>query len=152
LKDEIKQCAPPIFAPIAVDPWVVSSLLQKSIRRGETEIAQRAALTLFKLKGSAIWRRLMVIAFESGNRVRVIGYDPLLQEDDYRGFPMAFFTHPGNAISMVNGHDVSANFSAFVHAPFKDDSAGARNETSLALRSYPKWPGYSGPRRRGQYG
>jgi hypothetical protein len=39
-------------------------LLQKSIRRGETEIAQRAALTFFKLKGSAIWRRLMVIAFE----------------------------------------------------------------------------------------
>lgn len=29
--------------PIAADPWVVSSLLQKSIRRGETEIAGRAA-------------------------------------------------------------------------------------------------------------
>jgi integrase len=39
-------------------------LLQKSIRRSETDIAQRAALTLFKLKGAAIWRRLMVIAFE----------------------------------------------------------------------------------------
>jgi hypothetical protein len=49
---------------IVADPWVVSSLLQKSIRRGEVEIAQRAALTLFKLRGSAIWRRLMVIAFE----------------------------------------------------------------------------------------
>jgi hypothetical protein len=51
-------------APIAADPWVISSLLQKSIRRGETEIAQRAALTFFKLKGTAIWRRLTVIAFE----------------------------------------------------------------------------------------
>jgi hypothetical protein len=50
--------------PIAADPGVVSSLLQKSIRRCETDIAQRAALTLFKLKGAAIWRRLMVIAFE----------------------------------------------------------------------------------------
>jgi hypothetical protein len=49
---------------IAADPWVISSLLQKSIRRGETDIAQRGALTFFKLKGSAIWRRLMVIAFE----------------------------------------------------------------------------------------
>jgi hypothetical protein len=39
-------------------------LLQKSIRRGEVEIAQRAALTLFKFRGSAIWRRFMVIAFE----------------------------------------------------------------------------------------
>jgi hypothetical protein len=50
--------------PIAADPWVVSSLLQKSIRRSEAEIARRAAFTLFKLKGSSIWRRLMVIAFE----------------------------------------------------------------------------------------
>jgi hypothetical protein len=50
--------------PIPADQWVISSLLQKSIRRSETDIAQRAALTLFKLKGGAIWRRLMVIAFE----------------------------------------------------------------------------------------
>src|SRR5690348_13353087 len=50
--------------PIPADPWVISSLLQKSIRRSETDIAQRAALTFFKLKGAAIWRRLMVIAFE----------------------------------------------------------------------------------------
>src|SRR5262249_14038953 len=33
-------------------------------RCGETETAQRASLTFFKLKGAAIWRRLMVIAFE----------------------------------------------------------------------------------------
>jgi hypothetical protein len=50
--------------PIAADPWVVSSLLQKSIRRGEGELAQRAAFTFFHLKGTAVWRRLMVIAFE----------------------------------------------------------------------------------------
>jgi hypothetical protein len=49
---------------IAADPWIVSSLLQKSIRRSETEIAQRAAVTLVQLKGAAIWRRLIVIAFE----------------------------------------------------------------------------------------
>src|SRR5713101_1438020 len=50
--------------PLIADQWIVSSLLQKSIRRGELEIAQRAALTLLEQKGSAIWRRLMVIAFE----------------------------------------------------------------------------------------
>jgi hypothetical protein len=50
--------------PIAADPWVTSSLLQKSIRRSETEIAQRAAFTFFHLKGAAVWRRLLVIAFE----------------------------------------------------------------------------------------
>jgi replication-associated recombination protein RarA len=50
--------------PLVADQWVVSSLLQKSIRRGETETAQRAAFTIFAQKGSAIWRRFMVIAFE----------------------------------------------------------------------------------------
>ena len=49
---------------IAADPWVVSSLLQKSIRRGERELAERAAFTFFHFKGAAVWRRLMVIAFE----------------------------------------------------------------------------------------
>ena len=42
--------------PIVADPWVISSLLQKSIRRGEIEIAQRAALALVQVKGAAILR------------------------------------------------------------------------------------------------
>src|SRR5262245_65757041 len=50
--------------PLIADQWVTTSLLQKSIRRGEVETAQRAAYTLFAQKGSAIWRRFMVIAFE----------------------------------------------------------------------------------------
>ena len=49
---------------LIADQWVTISLLQKSIRRGEVETAQRAAFTLFGQKGSAIWRRFMVIAFE----------------------------------------------------------------------------------------
>jgi hypothetical protein len=50
--------------PLVADQWVIISLLQKSIRRGEAETAQRAAFTLFAQKGYAIWRRFMVIAFE----------------------------------------------------------------------------------------
>jgi hypothetical protein len=50
--------------PLIADPWLVSSALQKSIRRGDVETAQRAALTHLAQKGSALWRRLMVIAFE----------------------------------------------------------------------------------------
>ena len=50
--------------PLLADQWVTISLLQKSIRRSEVETAQRAAFTLFAQKGSAIWRRFMVIAFE----------------------------------------------------------------------------------------
>src|SRR4051812_30098702 len=47
-----------------VDRWVANSLLQKAIRRGEVEIAQRAALSFLKERGSALWRRLVIIAFE----------------------------------------------------------------------------------------
>jgi len=61
---EIDSYSVPTSRLIAADPWVVSSLLQKSIRRGETQIAQDAAFTFIKLNGAAIWRRLMVIAFE----------------------------------------------------------------------------------------
>jgi hypothetical protein len=34
--------------PIAADPWVISSLLQKAIRRGDIAIAQRAAFALHR--------------------------------------------------------------------------------------------------------
>ena len=55
---------PLFFEPLIADQWVIKSLLQKSIRRGEVEVAQRAALTLLAQKGSAIWRRFIIIAFE----------------------------------------------------------------------------------------
>ena len=54
----------PIFDLFNTDKWIANSLLQKAIRRGETEIAERAALTFLKFSGSAIWRRLIIIAFE----------------------------------------------------------------------------------------
>src|SRR6476659_3183260 len=55
---------PPFFEPLIADQWVIKSLLQKSIRRGEVDIAQRAALTFLAQKGPALWRRLIEIAFE----------------------------------------------------------------------------------------
>jgi hypothetical protein len=51
-------------SPLVADQWIISSLLQKAIRRGESKIAQRAALAFYLHKKSAIWRRLLVIAFE----------------------------------------------------------------------------------------
>ena len=50
--------------PLPIDPWLASSLLQKSIRRGDADMAVRAALTLFRMRPGGIWRRFMVIAFE----------------------------------------------------------------------------------------
>jgi len=50
--------------PLQTDQWVANSLLQKAIRRGDTGAAQRAAVTFYLQKGSAIWRRFIIIAFE----------------------------------------------------------------------------------------
>ncbi|TPQ31537.1 hypothetical protein C2U70_23860 [Bradyrhizobium guangdongense] len=47
-----------------IDAWIANSLLQKSIRRGEVETAQRAAMTFLRSRGPAIWRRFVLIAFE----------------------------------------------------------------------------------------
>lgn len=47
-----------------IDPWVASSLLQKAIRRGESERACHAAANLYRLRGKGIWKRLVTIAFE----------------------------------------------------------------------------------------
>lgn len=73
-------------------------------------------------------------AVGSGDRVRIIGYDDLLDEDEYKGFPADRLTVPGNAITELNGVDQSVAFRAFVHAPFKDDADGERNDTSLAFQ------------------
>ena len=44
LAREIDTYSAPLLEPIVADLWIVSSLLQKSIRRSEIEIAQRAWL------------------------------------------------------------------------------------------------------------
>jgi hypothetical protein len=54
----------PSPSPLAVDPWVASSLLQKSIRRGDADLAERAAITLHRQRGNGIWRRFLIVAFE----------------------------------------------------------------------------------------
>ena len=71
----------------------------------------------------------------SGNRIRLIGYDTLLKEDRYRGFPPAFFSVPGQAITTVDGQDLTGDFRAFIHGPFKQDElVGNRNDTSLVMQ------------------
>src|SRR5262245_55169903 len=50
--------------PLPCDRWIASSLLQKSIRRSEPQLALRAAFRLSAFDRSYTWRRLLVIAFE----------------------------------------------------------------------------------------
>ena len=70
----------------------------------------------------------------AGDRVRIFGYSELLEEDDYKDFPEDRLTIPGNEITTIDEQDVSDKFRGFVHAPFKDDEAGERNDTSLGMQ------------------
>ncbi len=70
----------------------------------------------------------------SGDRIRVFGYSDLLEEDDFKDFPKDRLTVPGNELTVVDEKDLAGHFRAFVHAPFKDDDAGERNDTSLAMQ------------------
>lgn len=71
----------------------------------------------------------------AGNRVRIIGYSELFEPGErYVGFPKRFYTRPGQVIAEVDGVNTADRFNVFVHAPFKDGLADARNETSLAMQ------------------
>jgi len=70
----------------------------------------------------------------SGDRIRVVGYDTEHSEHAYSQLPDEYLSYPGEAVTSIDGEDVSDRFEAFIHAPFKDDCAAARNDTSLALQ------------------
>src|SRR5713101_4021992 len=64
LADEIFAYREPKPAPLKISPWLAMSLLQKAIRRGESEWAQRAAATLLLIAPDRLWRRCGAAAFE----------------------------------------------------------------------------------------
>lgn len=71
----------------------------------------------------------------SGDRVRLIGYDTLLEEDQYQGFPLEFFSVPGHVVESLDGQSLVGEFRVFIHAPFKkDEIVGDRNDTSLVMQ------------------
>ncbi|MEU6495766.1 hypothetical protein ABZ890_36155 [Streptomyces sp. NPDC046984] len=92
----------------------------------QDEVERRVAATLEALENGE--------EPASGNRVRIIGYDDDRDQHSYSELPDEYFTFPGKTITMIDGNDLSETFEAFVHAPFKGDCAGERNETSLALQ------------------
>ena len=71
---------------------------------------------------------------KSGDRVRIIGYDDILDKNEFKGFPKELITTPGNSITELDGINYQNEFNAFIHGPFKDDLEGERNETSLAMQ------------------
>ena len=70
---------------------------------------------------------------KSGDRLRVIGHDDILMEEDYKKLPDDCKSRPAETVETVDGFDLTGHFRAFIHAPFKDDQAKDRNNTSLAL-------------------
>lgn len=73
----------------------------------------------------------------AGNRVRIIGWDDLLNEEHYQGFPADFFSVPGDVVATLDGQDLTGEFRTFIHGPFKygsKEDVGDRNATSLALQ------------------
>ena len=70
----------------------------------------------------------------AGNRVRIVGYSELLEEDEFKDFPDDRLTVPGSDLKTIDETDVSSKFRAFVHAPFKDDDTGERNDASLGMQ------------------
>jgi len=70
----------------------------------------------------------------SGDRVRVIGYDSLLDTDEFAGFPEDCLTIPGNSVTEIDGNDYEGEFNAFIHAPFAEETEGDRNNTSLCMQ------------------
>jgi len=71
---------------------------------------------------------------ESGDRVRLIGYDACLKEAEFEGFPEDRLTVPGNSITEIDGNDYEGEFNAFIHAPFAEETVGDRNNTSLCMQ------------------
>lgn len=71
---------------------------------------------------------------DSGNRIVVIGYDDEHGEHPYDDLPDGYKSWPGHSITTLDGHDRAGRFEAFIHAPFSDDCAAPRNETSLAMQ------------------
>ena len=72
---------------------------------------------------------------ESGDRIRIIGNDDILDEDDYKDIPDDCKSRPGESTTVLDGIDLAGTFRAFFHAPFGDDSDGnERNKTSLAMQ------------------
>ena len=58
-----------------IDPWIASSLMQKAIRRGDVELAVRAADALYTMRGSSVFRRLAIVACED---VGIAGVDVVI--------------------------------------------------------------------------
>lgn len=69
-----------------------------------------------------------------GDRVLVVGYDTGEGTHSYHDLPVEYLLKPGMVTTKINGVEHAGTFEAFIHAPFKDDCAAPRNNTSLSMQ------------------
>ena len=88
-------------------------------------------------RGEAHRRRKAILDdsqnIKSGNRLRIIGHDEILNEGGYKDLPDDCKSRPGEIVSIVDGVNLANDFQAFIHAPFKEDLAKDKNNSSLSL-------------------
>lgn len=70
----------------------------------------------------------------SGDRIRIIGSDDILEEDNYKNIPENRKSRPGETVTVLDGVDLEGTFEVFFHSPFGDDSTKERNKTSLGMQ------------------
>lgn len=70
----------------------------------------------------------------AGDRIVVFGYDTDHDKHAYDELPEQYKSGPGRSLTVLDGRDCAGWFEAFIHAPFADDCAAARNDTSLAMQ------------------
>lgn len=80
----------PEAQPLEASPWLAMSLLQKSLRRGETGHALRAAATLLRDAPDRLWKRLTVASFEDAGLGSIDLIAPVLIATSGKGVRRAF--------------------------------------------------------------
>lgn len=68
----------------------------------------------------------------SGDRIRIIGNDDILNEVRYKDLPDDRKSRPGESVTVLDGVELDGTFRAFLHAPFGDDSTKLRSATRPA--------------------
>lgn len=64
LAEEIAARPVPASNSLPCDRWIARSCLQKAVRRGQSELAQRALANLYEYDRRSTWRHLAIIALE----------------------------------------------------------------------------------------
>jgi hypothetical protein len=71
---------------------------------------------------------------DSGDRIRIFGYNNVLEKEKFKGFPEDLLTLPGETLSILDGEDLSEEIRTFIHSPFKAEKEEERNDTSLGMQ------------------